>query len=314
LSTLPSNIRRVVDHSALVALDDMIDADESVDLHSHSRHSDGAWTPPELIDEAGTIGLKLISLTDHDNVGGQEVAFHAARDAGMLFLSGMEVSLTVDGRSYHVLCYDFDWSSPTWTKFAERRRERFDVFYLSLFDQMRSRGYDVDPDLARNESGHFADDPLAVALHRSGRAPTLDMARQQVRSLYLRRPVELTYQDVREFAQLLRPGEAVFSVAHPGRQELGVSVRLSEDDLRIFVETIPLVALEAHHPYHTSPDVEHYRNLAKRYGLAVTCGSDAHGQNVRRPLRKHPASMCAEFLKIIRERWAARAPVLAARS
>ena len=188
------------------------------------------------------------------------------------------------------------------------------TFMRKIAEAVRSRGYDVDPDLARNESGHFADDPLAVALHRSGRAPTLDMARQQVRNLYLRRPVELTYQDVREFAQLLRPGEAVFSVAHPGRQELGVSVRLSEDDLRIFVETIPLVALEAHHPYHTSPDVEHYRNLAKRYGLAVTCGSDAHGQNVRRPLRKHPASMCAEFLKIIRERWAARAPVLAARS
>ncbi len=301
-----------VDETTLATLSALIDADEAVDLHSHSRHSDGHWTPAALIDEATAVGLKLISLTDHDNVDGQAAASSAARGAGLVFITGMEVSLTVEGRPYHVLAYDFDWASPTWSRFADRRRKRFEVLYLDLFDQMRSRGHDVNPDLARDENGRLVDDPLAVALHRSGQAPTLEAARQKIRGLGLRRHVELTYQDAAEFGELLRPGEAVFSVAHPGRQEAGVSVRLSEDDLRRLIESLPLVGLEAHHPYHSPSDVEHYRGLAQKYGLTVTCGSDAHGHQVRRPLRKHPASTCGEFLRIIRERWAARVPVLMA--
>lgn len=303
---------RPVDEADLVALSTLIDADEAVDLHSHSRHSDGHWTPSELIDEAGTVGLKLISLTDHDTVGGQEAAAAAARRAGLAFLTGMEVSLTVEGRPYHVLAYDFDWASPTWRRFVERRRQRFEVFYLDLFEQMRSRGYEVNPDVARGEDGSFLDNPLAVALYRSGQAPSLEDADQRIRGLGLRRTIELTYQDAATFGEILQPGEAVFSVAHPGRQERGVSVRLSEEDLRLLREALPVVALEVQHPYHGASDVEHFRRLAERYGLVATCGSDAHGHQVRRPLRKHPSSSCREFLQIIRERWAARVQVLTA--
>ena len=303
-----------VDESSVAALTTLIETDAAVDLHSHSRHSDGAWTPGELIAEARTVGLNLISLTDHDNAGGQEAARNAAREADLVFLTGMEVSLTVEGRPYHVLCYDYDWTSPTWIRFADRRRQRFEVFYLNLFDQLRSRGYPIDPDLARGDDGRFVDDPLTVGFHRAGLAPTLDAARQQIRGLNLRRPVELTYQDAFEFGELFQPDEAIFSVAHPARQEVGVSVRLSEDDLRKLVEAIPLVALEAYHPYHSASDVEYYRNLALGNGLAVTCGSDAHGQQARRPLRKHAATQCADFLRLVRDRWSARVPSLVARS
>lgn len=304
---------RPIDDTTLSALRRVIDAEEAIDLHSHSRHSDGVWTPSELIEEAQTVGLKLLSLTDHDNVGGQEAAAAAAAATGIVFLTGMEVSLTVEGRLYHVLCYDFDWSSPTWLRFAEARSKRFEAAYLSQFDQFRARGYDLNPDLAREPDGRLATDPLAVALYRSGQVATIEEARQRIRSLYLRWPAELLYQDVGEFGALLRPGEAVFSVAHPARQEVGVSVRLTEDDLGRLMEAIPLVALEAHHPYHSAADVDRYRALAKERGLAVSCGSDAHGHQMRRPLRQHPSSMADEFLSIIRDRWVARVPAVAAR-
>jgi hypothetical protein len=117
----------------------------------------------------------------------------------------------------------------------------------------------------------------------------------------------LTYQDVFEFADLLGPEEAVFSVAHPGRNQSGVSVRLTEDDLRVFQRALPLVALEATHPYHTSADVAYYAELAARHGLAVTCGSDAHGVRHRRPLQRYPAILCRDFLELIHARWVARA-------
>src|ERR1700674_5247112 len=70
-------------------LREVIDAGAGVDLHSHSNHSDGDWTPSGLIDEAKAIGLKLVSLTDHDTVSGQSAATDAATAVDLLFLTGM---------------------------------------------------------------------------------------------------------------------------------------------------------------------------------------------------------------------------------
>jgi predicted metal-dependent phosphoesterase TrpH len=278
-----------------------------VDLHSHSRHSDGDWQPAELIADARKIGLSLISLTDHDTVAGQVAARAAADEAGMLFLPGMEVSLKIQDRLYHVLGYDFDPASLTWLKFANLHRARRERYVIDQFDQLRDRGYDVSPDLARDEDGRFRPNPLAVAIHQAGRADSFDAAQRIVQSARIQPKIELTYQDVAEFGDLLEPGDAIFSVAHPARHQTGVSVRLSEADLLTFKDTIPLVALEATHPYHTAADVAHYASLAAQNGLAVTCGSDAHGERMRRPLQHLPASLCAEFLGLVRDRWQARA-------
>jgi 3',5'-nucleoside bisphosphate phosphatase len=285
----------------------VLEAGDAVDLHSHSRHSDGDWTPTELIADASRLGLRLLSLTDHDTVSGQIEARSAAADADLLFLTGMEVSLSVNGRLYHVLGYDHDPASPTWQRFAELRQTRRERYDLAQFEQLGAKGYAVSPDLARDAEGRLVPGPLAVALQRGGHAPTIEAAHQLIRGLGLHQPIELTYQDVFEFAELLGPEEAVFSVAHPGRDQAGVSVRLTEEDLATLVRAIPLVALEATHPYHQSADVAHFASLAAQHGLAVTCGSDAHGLRHRRPLLRHPAVVCQDFLELIRARWLARA-------
>lgn len=303
IETATAETRPERDAARLAAI---LEAGDPVDLHSHSRHSDGDWTPTELIGDASRLGLRLLSLTDHDTVSGQIEARGAAVDAGLLYLTGTELSLSVNGRLYHVLGYDYDPASPTWHHFAELRRARFDRYTLTQIDQLREKGYAVSPDLARDADGRFVPGPLAVALHRGGHAPSVEAAGQLLRGLGLRQPIELTYQDVGELADLLGPDEAVFSVAHPGRDQAGVSVRLTEEDLQTMINTIPLVALEATHPYHRSEDVVHFADLAARHGLTVSCGSDAHGLRHHRPLLRHPAVVCQDFLELIRSRWLAR--------
>lgn len=88
---------------------------------------------------------------------------------------------------------------------------------------------------------------------------------------------------VERLGELLGPTGALVSVAHPARDERGVSNRLVEDDLLTIKRHVPLAALEAHHPYHSAEDVADYRDLAARHGLAVTASSDAHGWAVGRP-------------------------------
>ncbi len=63
-----------------------------IDLHSHTDHSDGTFTPEELIAEAGRVGLKALAITDHDTFAGYDAAVPYARAAGLDLICGIELS------------------------------------------------------------------------------------------------------------------------------------------------------------------------------------------------------------------------------
>jgi 3',5'-nucleoside bisphosphate phosphatase len=63
-----------------------------VDLHTHSRHSDGTLTPEELVALAAKRGLAVLALTDHDTIAGCAAAASACAAAGIDFIPGVELS------------------------------------------------------------------------------------------------------------------------------------------------------------------------------------------------------------------------------
>jgi 3',5'-nucleoside bisphosphate phosphatase len=85
----------------------------NADLHCHSIVSDGTLTPEQLAARAAANGVELWSLTDHDEVGGQQRAAAAAREHGMKHLTGTEISVTFAGETVHILGLGFDADSPT---------------------------------------------------------------------------------------------------------------------------------------------------------------------------------------------------------
>lgn len=70
-----------------------------VDLHSHSRLSDGLLAPCELVARAVSRGVKMLALTDHDETGGLAEARAHAQSAGIAFVDGVEISVTWGGQS-----------------------------------------------------------------------------------------------------------------------------------------------------------------------------------------------------------------------
>lgn len=74
-----------------------------IDLHSHSTYSDGVLKPAALIELASHKRLTMLALTDHDEVGGLPEAAAAAREAGIGFVPGVEVSVTWAGLTVHVV-------------------------------------------------------------------------------------------------------------------------------------------------------------------------------------------------------------------
>jgi predicted metal-dependent phosphoesterase TrpH len=75
----------------------------SLDLHTHSTASDGTLSPSDLVRLARSAKLRVLALTDHDTTAGLEEARQAAAAAGIQLVAGVEISVTWQGRTVHVL-------------------------------------------------------------------------------------------------------------------------------------------------------------------------------------------------------------------
>ena len=82
------------------------------DLHCHSKVSDGTLEPEALAARAKANGVELWSLTDHDEVGGQQRALEAAQALGLPYLTGVEISVSFAGRVVHIIGLGFDHQDP----------------------------------------------------------------------------------------------------------------------------------------------------------------------------------------------------------
>jgi len=80
----------------------------NADLHSHSSVSDGTLAPEDIAARAQAQGVELWSLTDHDEIGGQQRARDAALALGMDYLTGTEISVSFAGETVHIVGLGFD--------------------------------------------------------------------------------------------------------------------------------------------------------------------------------------------------------------
>jgi 3',5'-nucleoside bisphosphate phosphatase len=81
---------------------------ENADLHCHSRASDGLLAPGELVRRACQFGVTTLALTDHDDTSGLDEASEAAREAGIRFIPGVEISVTWEEGTVHVVGLGID--------------------------------------------------------------------------------------------------------------------------------------------------------------------------------------------------------------
>lgn len=136
----------------------------NVDLHCHSRHSDGTLAPAEVVERAHARGVKLLALTDHDELSGLDEAAAAARSLGMAFLPGVEISVTWANETLHVLGLGIDPTDPTLAGGLAALRAGRDARARAIADSLERAGvpgayagarrYAANPDLVSR--AHFA--------------------------------------------------------------------------------------------------------------------------------------------------------------
>lgn len=78
------------------------------DLHTHSMRSDGTLTPADLVTRAHAAGIGVLALTDHDVTDGIEEALRTANQLGMSLIAGVEISVTWQGHTVHIVGLNID--------------------------------------------------------------------------------------------------------------------------------------------------------------------------------------------------------------
>jgi predicted metal-dependent phosphoesterase TrpH len=248
-----------------------------IDLHLHTTASDGVCTPSELVDMAWRAGISTMSVTDHDTVAAVAEIAALTRGIGMGFVPGIEITAVHDGRDVHMLGYFIDPESAPFGEFLQRQRADRVRRLSEMVDRLAEIGKPINREkvFPRKEAGGSLGRPMvARALVRAGHVADMRQAFDELIGEGKPAFVARMGPQPSEVVGIIAEAGGVASLAHPGL--------LKRDDLIPALAEAGLPALEAFHSDHDPATTEHYLVLAERYGLAVSGGSDYHGEPIRR--------------------------------
>ena len=248
------------------------------DLHLHTQFSDGTFTPEELVLRAQNAGFACIALTDHDTVEGCERAAAACAAVKMDFISGAELTAEHEDTEVHVLGYFLDTKNRVLLdrigKFQAVRQNRINEMCAALNKLGIPLKAEAVFALANCKSPGRPH--VARALVKEKLISNLDEAFEK----YLKkgRPawVPKTKMSALESVELIHQAGGLAVMAHPGLNRT--------DDIIPDLVAVGLDGIECFHTKHSTVMTERYLEIAEKYNLLVTGGSDCHGFSKKQPL------------------------------
>jgi predicted metal-dependent phosphoesterase TrpH len=245
------------------------------DMHIHSTYSDGWYTPDELCARAVKNGVGLISVTDHDTLGGDSEKRKAAEKYGLLYVTGWEISAYENGEKVHVLGYGCKVGD-AYLAFNEKRKQSALKRAKESVEKCNALGIPVT-----------LQDVLAERAHTDAPVHTMHIARALVKYLgisegevylkYLARgcPANSAFgrPTPKEGIDCIHALGGIAVVAHPGR--LGFPFEEREAYFQTLAD-YGVDGIESYYTTHTEKDTEYFLKTAKKYGFFVTGGSDTH--------------------------------------
>jgi 3',5'-nucleoside bisphosphate phosphatase len=247
------------------------------DLHLHSTHSDGTLTPAQLVALAREKDLSAIALTDHDTISGIAEAQQAGNEQGVRVLSGVEISVEYASKTVHVLAYCFDQGSDKLRagldQLAAGRSERNHRIVARLNELGVAVTYD---EIMAEAGGKIVGRPhFARVMMRHGFVSDF----QEAFDKYLAKGKAAYFDRLRftpvDAVHMIRESGGIAVLAHPKFVALHEGETL-DDIVRTLVDA-GLQGIECHYSLHSPEETAQYLDLAKRFDLIVTGGTDFHG-------------------------------------
>ena len=240
-----------------------------IDLHSHSRYSDGAVSISELVYTYKRAGVEMMSLTDHDCILGLEEARYKAEKDNILFVNGVEIS-TSDHDNLHFVGYNFDTNNSLLLKLLETNAALRLERVRKTIKLLQENGIKItEEEVLKLTKGVPSRAHVADVLRRRH----LGFMRADIFKKYLGKGcpsyVPPMAGTVKETIETIRQAGGKCFIAHPGLVK-------EYWDFEKWVSW-GLDGIEVYYPSHREALREELLQIAKKYNLLVSGGSDFHG-------------------------------------
>lgn len=257
-----------------------------IDMHTHTNYSDGDLSPQELIRLAINKRIGTLAITDHDTIEGIKIVDRSDNlivDSGIEIINGIELSAKANKGRMHILGYGIDLNNESLNKKMIDLKDNSINSVLSIMEQIK-RDYGIrfgyeDIKKLVNTNHNLGRPDLAKLCVKYGYATTL----QDAFDKYLIDAHNKTRQtskglQYQECLELITNSCGIPVLAHPK------SLELSEKEFLILIKDMincGLKGIEVYHSSHSKEEMDYYLEIANKYGLLISGGSDFHGKTVK---------------------------------
>lgn len=246
------------------------------DLHVHSNYSDGVMSIDEIGEYAKIKGLSIVAITDHDNLKSMEVIPNLKNN--ILMLIGVELSTYHNNENIHILGYFYNnkvTNLEIVNYLTELREKRENRIYVIIDKLKKFYNINIDyKDILKFSNGAIGRVHVAKAISEKYGC-TLDDAFDRYIGNSAKAYVPTSNFSTKDAIDMLHRNNAIAVIAHPGhikKNEVLDIVKLGVD------------GIEVYYPEHDKESISKYLDIAKKYNLLVTGGSDFHGIGIREDL------------------------------
>lgn len=254
-----------------------------LDFHIHSYYSDGDRSPAELVRIAKKENFKVISLTDHNTIGGVKEFLKAGSKYKIKTIPGIEVYTRYKKHLLHILLYNFDINNK---KLGETLNKLCQKKYQLLLKSIRSlirRGFIIKaPSL---KDSYYPSVTLITnqLINNQNNLNKLKKITKQskpefftiINKLFTKKKPGYLPEvalPLEKFLLLIRKTGGTPILAHPGQQ-----FNWRQDPIIQELKKLGIRGLEVFSPYHNWHEIEHYQEIALKLKMIITGGSDYHG-------------------------------------
>ncbi len=250
------------------------------DLHLHSTASDGSDAPAVVVRRAAEAGFAAMALADHDTMDGVPEAVAEGERVGVEVIPAVEYSTLDNEREIHMLGYGLDGSYPPLVKQLGRiRAGRFNRALL-MVEALNEVGVAITWERVQEIAGdeNVGRPHVAKAMQEAGYIKEIkDAFTPEWIANGGKCYVERVIVTPEESIAMIKAAGGVAVLAHPGRFRSDDDT-IGDDVIERYIAA-GMQGVEVFYARHTEAMVAHYRELAERYGLVMTGGSDDHGAN-----------------------------------
>lgn len=251
-----------------------------IDLHCHTKASDGEKTPTELIDFAISKNVKAIAITDHDTIDGLEEAVKYAADKEILVIPGIELEVTTKKGQMHILGLFIDYNNKKFKNELLSIKQARENRNNKIIEELNKMGFEISLEELKQVSGgktigkpHFA----KVFLNKN-----YIQTKEEMFDNYFNKPPLSNFKKAsytaQEIINMIKKANGIAILAHPQ------TLKLNDKDLIGKIKELKsygLDGMECYHSEQTEEEMIKFKKIAKDLNLIITKGTDYHGPIIK---------------------------------